>query len=121
MEDSQKKPAEIDPSKLTEAARERLLKYKDDDKYIIIQDDDDVIVAEKFTDDDWTKVEEMIDTHPLFSKDVGNIENNELLQALQAIKYDETAETILENLYVFAEFTTERRQYCYARETTKLP
>lgn len=100
MEQPQQKKETIDPSKLTEAALDRLQKYKDDDKYIIIQDDDELIIAEKFTDDDWTKVEEMIDTHPLFAKDMADIENNELLQALQAIKYDESAETILENLYV---------------------
>lgn len=102
MEQPQQKKETIDPSKLTAAALERLQKYKDDDKYIIIQDDDELIVAEKFTDDDWAKVEDMIDTHPLFAKDMSDIENNELLQALQAIKYDETAETILENLYVCA-------------------
>lgn len=81
-------------------AKETLAKYKDDDRYICLQDEDgDVGVVEKFTDEDWNRVENMIDTHPLFSKDFKDLENNELLQALQALKYDEDAETILENLY----------------------
>lgn|SRR3990167_9592247 len=103
MEKPQTPQNPIDYDKLTDAAKQKLLKYKDDDRYIVVQDDEEVIVAEKFTDDDWTKVEQMIDTHPLFSKDMADIENNELLQALQAIKYDESAETILENLYVISE------------------
>ena len=80
-------------------AKERLAKYKDDDRYICVEDDGEVIVAEKFTDEDWKKVEDMIDSHPLFSRSFDDVQGNEMLQALQAIKYDEDAETILENLY----------------------
>ena len=74
-------------------------KYKDDDSVLLIEDEDGIIVTKKFTDEDWKKVDEMIDNHPLFSKNPGNVEDNELLQALQAIKYDESAEQILEQLY----------------------
>lgn len=76
-----------------------LEKYKDDASVILVEDEEGVIVTKKFTDEDWQKVDEMIDNHPLFSKKAGNIEENELLQALQAIKYDESAEKILEQLY----------------------
>ena len=119
--DQPDKQTHIDVDKLTEAAKEKLLKYKDDDRYIIVQDEDDVIVSEKFTEDDWSKVEQMIDTHPLFSKELGNVENNELLQALQSIKYDESAETILENLYVARLLTVERRKPGNEGKAAKLP
>ena len=82
-----------------EEKRQLLEKYKDDDTVICVEDGDELIVAPKFTDEDWKKVDQMIDQHPLFSKNTGDIGNNELLQALQAIKYDESAEKILENLY----------------------
>ncbi len=77
-------------------------KYKDDDNFIVVRDDDEVIVAPKFTDDDWNKLDKMIDEHPLFAKEIKNIEDNELFLALQSIKYDESAEVILEKLYVAA-------------------
>lgn len=78
-----------------------LEKYKNDESVIVLEDEEDgVIVTKKFTDDDWKKLDDMIETHPLFSKTPGNIKDNELLQALQAIKYDEDAEKILEQLYV---------------------
>lgn len=80
-------------------AKELLAKYKDDDSVILVEDEYGMFATPKFKDDDWEKLNEMIDNHPLFSKKM-DIENNELLQALQAIKYDETAEQILENLYV---------------------
>ena len=92
------KPAKTLEEKEREA-QEKLAKYKDDDRYICVEDDGEVLVAEKFSDEDWKKVEDMIDNHPLFSKNFEDVEHNEMLQALQAIKYDESAETILENLY----------------------
>jgi len=75
------------------------VKYKDDDSVLLVEDEEGLIVTKKFTDEDWKKVDEMIENHPLFSKKAGNVEDNELLQALQAIKYDESAEKILEQLY----------------------
>lgn len=82
-------------------SREELYeKYKDDDRYLLIEDGEDLIITPKFTDDDWKKLDKMLDEHPLFAKDLSNVEDNELLQALQAIKYDEPAEKILEQLYV---------------------
>ena len=77
-----------------------LEKYKDDDSVLLVDDEDGPIVTKRFNDEDWDKVNDMIDNHPLFSKNTTNIEDNELLQALQAIKYDEDAEKILEQLYV---------------------
>jgi hypothetical protein len=80
-------------------AKELLAKYKDDDSVILVEDEYGMFATPKFKEEDWDKLNDMIDNHPLFSKNI-DVENNELLQALQAIKYDETAEKILENLYV---------------------
>lgn len=85
--------------KKAEETRAILEKYKDDDSVLLVEDEEGVIVTKRFNDDDWQKVNDMIDNHPLFSKNPGNVEDNELLQALQAIKYDENAEQILEQLY----------------------
>ena len=81
-------------------AKALLAKYKDDKDFVCVQDGDEVIVTPKFTDEDWKKVDDMFENHPMFSMNNADIENNEMLQALQAIKYDESAEKILENLYV---------------------
>jgi len=92
-------------------AKEKLAKYKDDEDYICYEDEEEaeVYVAKKFSDDDWKNVEKMIDEHPLFCKEFKDVESNDLLLALQTLKYDESAEKILENLYVGEVFTTERR------------
>lgn len=90
--------ADASDKKLT--PEEIFAKYKDDDNFIVVKDDDEVIVAPKFTDEDWNKLDKMIDEHPLFAKEVKNLEDNELFLALQSIKYDESAEVILEKLYV---------------------
>ncbi len=79
---------------------EKINKYKDDPNFILQNMDGDIVVTPKFTDEDWKKVEDMIDTHPLFCKNFSDVENSPMLQALQSIKYDETAEIILEKLYV---------------------
>lgn len=85
---------------MDENTKALLEKYKDDDSVLLVEDEEGLIVTKKFTEEDWDKVNDMIDNHPLFSKNASNVEDNELLQALQAIKYDETAENILEQLYV---------------------
>lgn len=88
-------------------AKEILAKYKDDETVTILEDEDGLFVTPKFGEADWAKLNDMIDNHPLFSK-TADIENNELLQALQAIKYDESAEKILENLYVECSYSRKK-------------
>lgn len=91
----------MDESTKTKQDTKALLeKYKDDDGVLLVEDEEGLIVTKKFNEEDWQKVNDMIDNHPLFSKNASNVEENELLQALQAIKYDESAEKILEQLYV---------------------
>ena len=98
LDNSEEMSADSSDKKLT--PEEIFAKYKDDDNFIVVRDDDEVIVAPKFTDEDWNKLDKMIDEHPLFAKEVKNLEDNELFLALQSIKYDESAEVILEKLYV---------------------
>lgn len=99
-------------------AKEILAKYKDDESVMILEDEEGLFLAPKFNDEDWQKVDDMIDNHPLFSKNP-DFENNELLLALQAIKYDESAETILENLYVRFQLCSERSQSDNERQTDR--
>lgn len=84
--------------------RHKYERYFDDENFIVIEDEEGgpTIVTKKFDDKDWDDVEEYFDTHPLFFNDLteDDLENNEYLQALQAIKYDRSAEEILEKLYV---------------------
>lgn len=85
---------------IQEMTEEEKMKYKDDPNYVVQEVDGELFVAPKFTDEDWNKMETMIDKHPLFAKDLSDVENNEFLSALQAIKYDEESEVTLERLYV---------------------
>lgn len=98
LDNSEQMSTNVPDRKLT--PDEIFAKYKDDDNFIVVREDDEVIVAPKFTDEDWSKLDKMIDEHPLFAKDIKNLEENELFLALQSIKYDESAEVILEKLYV---------------------
>lgn len=84
--------------------KKKLEEYKNDKDYIVVDADeeDPAFVVKKFTDQDWDQLEDYLDEHPLFMKefDIDKIDQNPLLSALQAIKYDEGAEQILEKLYV---------------------
>lgn len=92
-------PPSLSPQDIQQRKLDILDKYGNDERYICIEEEDDVVVTKKWEQEDWDKMENMIDTHPLFAKEIDDIENNELLQALQQIKYDESAEVILEKLY----------------------
>ena len=88
-----------------EEVEKKLEEYRKDENMIVIEadDEDDVpIVVEKFTEEDWEKLDDYIDSHPLFMNDIKpeDAENNEYISALQSIKYDESAEKIMNNLYV---------------------
>lgn len=84
--------------------RHKYEKYITDENFIVIEDDEGgpTIVTKKYNDEDWDKVEEYFDSHPLFFNDVSadDLDTNEYLQALQAMQYDEEAEVLLEKFYV---------------------
>lgn len=84
--------------------KEKYAKYLEDENFIVIEDDEGgpTIVTRKFTDEDWEEAEDYFNKHPLFFNDLteDDLETNEYLQGLQAIKYDQDAETILERRYV---------------------
>lgn len=79
-------------------------RYLKDPNFIVIEDDEGgpTIVTKKYTDEDWDRVEDYFDNHPLFINDLtaDDLENNEYLQALQAMKYDQEAEVLFEKFYV---------------------
>lgn len=79
-------------------------RYLTDDNFIVIEDDEGgpTIVTKRYNDEDWDKVEEYFDSHPLFFNDVNgdDLETNEYLQALQAMQHDLQAEELLEKFYV---------------------
>ena len=81
----------------------RYAQYVDDPDYNVIEDDEGgpTIVAKKYTDEEWDKLFDYMDNHPLFKNDLdwGDVDSNEYLQALQSIKYDEDAEITMERLY----------------------
>jgi hypothetical protein len=78
--------------------------YRDSDDYVSYLDEEEGVikVTKKFNDEDWDEMDNFFDSHPLFNNDLGaeDLETNEYLQALQAIKYDQNAEEIMEKLYV---------------------
>jgi len=78
--------------------------YRDSPNYITYLDDEEGVikVTKKFSEDDWKEMDTFMDSHPIFNNDLSgaDLETNEYLQALQAIKYDESAEVTMEKLYV---------------------
>jgi hypothetical protein len=78
--------------------------YRDSEDYVTYHDDEEGVikVTKKFNEQDWEEMDNFFDSHPMFNNDLSadDLENNQYLQALQALKYDQTAEETMEKLYV---------------------
>ena len=70
-------------------------------------------VTKKFEEEDWQKLDDFMNEHPLFNNQYTekDFEKNEYLQALASIKYDASAEEIMTKLYVrFSSLLVDSRE-----------
>jgi tetratricopeptide (TPR) repeat protein len=82
---------------------EKWYPYRDSDDYVTYIDEEEgvVKVTKKFKEEDWNKMDDFLNTHPLFNNEYteADLETNEYLQALHAMKQDINAEQTMEKFY----------------------
>lgn len=78
--------------------------YRDSEDYVTYHDEEEGVikVTNKFKEEDWDKMDDFLNTHPLFNNEYteADLETNEYLQALHAMKNDITAEENMNRFYV---------------------